>query len=592
MRKITLLSLLIAFTVGSSFAQDAPAITEGDIMHHITVLASDSLEGRAPGTPGDQWSVDYITTRFAEAGLVLPFDNGLQHFDLLTEVHASENCALTFGDNTFTMDKDFAPALFSGNGELNTEVAFCGYGFRIDSEELKWNDFDGIDMDGKWAMILRADPEVDSAMSAFIPYSGDRTKVFNAIDEGAAGVILVTPNTLEQNDKLPKQYFDRSGASSTIPVIYITRKAAETMLNGNQIKNLTSTLNLERKPASFETGNMVNAAVEVEKNSSKTYNVVGILPGTDEKLKEEYILIGAHYDHLGWGGPGSGSRVPDTSAIHNGADDNASGVAGVIELAQYFADNKAPHPRSIIFAAFGAEESGLVGSKYLAKNMPVEMGQVKAMFNFDMIGRYNEEKGLISIGGTGTAIESDSLIDVAGKKYDFGIAKSPDGYGPSDHASFYSAGVPVFFISTGAHKDYHTPLDDIEFIDGNMAQQVASFSADLVELVGNMDAPLTYQRTSSNNQGARRGMRLKVTFGIMPDMVSQSTNGLGVDGVRPGGPADKAGMKTGDRIVAINGEKVTDIYNYMHRLGKLEPGETAVVEVVREGKNEILLIQL
>jgi S1-C subfamily serine protease len=152
--------------------------------------------------------------------------------------------------------------------------------------------------------------------------------------------------------------------------------------------------------------------------------------------------------------------------------------------------------------------------------------------------------------------------------------------------------VPVFFISTGAHRDYHTPLDDIEFIDGKMAEKVASFSAELVSLVADMETPLTFQRTSSENKGARRSMRLKVTFGIMPDMVSQTTDGLGVDGVRPGGPADKAGMKTGDRIVAINGEKVTDIYNYMHRLGKLEPGETAVVEVVRDGENEILLIQL
>ncbi|PLW99244.1 MAG: hypothetical protein C0593_03725 [Marinilabiliales bacterium] len=592
MKKIAIVSLLALALSGALFGQDSPVISSKDIMHHIGVLAADSLEGRAPGTPGDKMAAEYILARFENAGLEMLYDNGLQRFNLLSSVTPGESCSFGMNEAQYVMDKDFAPALFSGNGTLSGEVAFCGYGFRIDEDELKWNDFEGLDLDGKWAMILRGDPEVDSAMSAFIPYSGDRTKVFNAIDEGAAGVILVTPAMLEESDKLPKQYFDRSGASAAVPVLYINRKTAAQFLDGKDVNKLAAMLNENRSPASFNTGFEAEANIEIEKKSAETYNVVAMLPGTDEKLKEEYILIGAHYDHLGWGGPGSGSRVPDTSAIHNGADDNASGVAGVIELAQYFAAGKASHPRSIIFAAFGAEESGLVGSKYLSGNMPVPVEQVKAMFNFDMIGRYNKDKGVISVGGTGTALESDSLIDLAAKDYPFGVAKSPDGYGPSDHASFYSKGVPVFFISTGAHRDYHTPLDDIEFIDGNMAERVASFSAELVSLVAAMEAPLTFQRTSSENTGARRSMRLKVTFGIMPDMVSQTTDGLGVDGVRPGGPADKAGMKTGDRIVAINGEKVTDIYNYMHRLGKLEPGETAVVEVIRDGESEILLIQL
>ncbi len=592
MKKVILLVVLAIIFSGSVVSQDKPAITADDILEHITVLASDSLEGREPGTRGDKMAAEYITTKLQNAGLELLFDNGLQHFDLITEVTPTEVCSFSFGEALYERDKHYAPALFSGSGAMNGDVAFCGYGFQIDEDKLKWNDFDGIDITDKWALILRGDPEIDSAMSLFIPYGGDRTKVFNAIDKGAAGVLLVTPATMKSDDILPKQYFDRSGAGSTVPVVYITRKMADIILGNKSVDDLTVALDEQRKPLSFVTETTAKAVVEIEKVSSQTANVVAMLPGTDEKLKDEYIVIGAHFDHLGWGGPGSGSRVPDTLAIHNGADDNASGVAGVIELAQYFAANKAPHKRSIIFTAFSAEESGLVGSKFLARNMPVPTEKVVGMFNFDMIGRYNSDKGLISIGGTGTAIESDSLIDVAAKKYSFGVAKSADGYGPSDHASFYSVGVPVFFISTGAHADYHTPHDDTEFIDEAMAQQIAAFSADLVEMVANMDAPLTFQRTSSAAKDSRSGMRLKVTFGIMPDMVSQSTDGLGVDGVRPGGPADKGGMKTGDKIVAINGEKVTDIYNYMHRLGKLKPGETAIVEVVRDGKSEVLLILL
>ena len=591
MRNTILVIIIMLGITAPAISQTTPEITASDLMRHITVLASDSLEGRAPGTPGGEKAEDYIAKAFANAGLTLLFDNGLQHFDLVTSVEATENCVMKTGNENLVIEKDFSPALFSGNGELSAKVSFCGYGFQIDEEELKWNDFDNADVEENWALILRGDPETDSVMSAFIPYSGDRTKVFNAIDRGAKGVLLVTTTALEKEDKLPKQYFDRSGAGSSVPVMYITRKTADKLLAGTTVSELENELNATRKPVNEKLSIVVTATTELRKEVSKTANVVGLLPGTNPELNDQYILVGAHYDHLGYGGPGSGSRVPDISAIHNGADDNASGVAGVIELAEYFASAKAPHPRPIIFAAFGAEESGLVGSKFLAKNMPVPIENLKAMFNFDMIGRYNKEKGKISIGGTGTSLEGDSLIDIAGKAYDFGITKSSDGYGPSDHASFYSAGVPVFFISTGAHSDYHTPNDDTEFIDAQGAEAVASFSADLLALVSQLDEPLTYQRTASQSQG-RRGMRLKVTFGIMPDMVGQENNGLGVDGVRPGGPADKAGMKNGDRIIAINGEEVTNIYNYMHRLGKLKPGETAVVEVIRDGKSEILLIQL
>lgn len=593
MARIFILSILFAGFFLSVKGQTNPEITTPEIMQHITILASDSLEGRQPGTPGDAKAEQYIISQFQHAGLTLLFEEGRQNFELITEVNAAENCSFVSDGTDLKIDKDFAPALFSGNGVVDAQAAFCGYGFEIDTEDLKWNDFKDIDINGKWAMILTGDPEIDSVMSVFIPYSNDRTKVFNAVDKGAVGIIIVTPATVSPTDVLPKMHFDRSGASAPVPVIYITRKTANLLLEGTTtITEVTKKLNTERAPHSFGISKNIVSQITMEKKSSTTANIVALLEGTDPALKDEYILVGAHFDHLGYGGPGSGSRMPDTTAIHNGADDNASGVAAVLELAQYFSQSGADHPRSMIFAAFSAEESGLVGSKFLSKHLPVKAEKIIAMLNFDMIGRYNREKGKISIGGTGTSLEADSIIDIVAKNRIFGIAKSPDGYGPSDHASFYSAGIPVFFISTGAHKDYHTPMDDVEFIDGEGAKDITIFGADLISNIAALHKPLTFQRTASAAKGSRSGMRLKVTLGIMPDMVSQDNNGLGVDGVRPGGPADKGGILNGDRIVAINGDKVTNIYDYMHRLGKLKPGETAVVEVIRNGENEVLLIQL
>lgn len=593
MARIFILSLLFAGLFLSVKGQTSPEITTPDIMKHITILANDSLEGRQPGTPGDAKAEKYIISQFQQAGLELLFDQGRQKFELITEVNAAKDCSMVLNGDNLTLNKDFAPALFSGNGTVDAQTAFCGYGFEINTEDLKWNDFQDIDINGKWALILKGDPEIDSAMSVFIPYSNDRTKIFNAVDKGAVGVIIVTPATVNPTDNLPKMHFDRSGASSPVPVIYITRKMANLLLAGNTtIKELTQKLNDERSPHSFGITKTIVSHITMEKKSSTTANIVAFLEGTDPELKDEYIVTGAHFDHLGYGGPGSGSRMPDTTAIHNGADDNASGVAAVLELAQYFSQSGAAHPRSMIFVTFSAEESGLVGSKYLSKHLPIAADKIVAMLNLDMIGRYNKTKGKISIGGTGTSLEADSIIDIVAQNRIFGIAKSPDGYGPSDHASFYSAGIPVFFISTGAHKDYHTPMDDVEFIDGEGAKDITIFGADLIASISALEKPLTFQRTASAAKGSRSGMRLKVTLGIMPDMVSQDNNGLGVDGVRPGGPADKGGILNGDRIVAINGAKVTNIYDYMHRLGKLKPGETAVVEVIRNGENEVLLIQL
>jgi hypothetical protein len=343
------------------------------------------------------------------------------------------------------------------------------------------------------------------------------------------------------------------------------------------------------KPVSIYLEPIVTATADVVKTRVTAQNVVGILEGTDPVLKNEYVIIGGHFDHLGMGGEGSGSRAPDMPAIHNGADDNASGTAGVIELAQKLSANRSKLKRSVVFVAFTGEEMGLLGSKEFVSKPPIDLKKVNAMINLDMIGRLNPETRLIIIGGTGTSAESDSILKKLEVGRSFKATHSADGYGASDHSSFYSENIPVFFFFTGVHDDYHTPTDDADKINYTGEVAVLDMAYDLAnELV--VGKRLSF-RESGTKQAPRYGRNMKVTLGIVPDMVSNDNNGLRVDGVRKGGPADKAGIIKGDRVISIEGQPVTNIYDYMARLGKLKPGQIASVEIVRNEVKQILIVQ-
>ena len=362
--------------------------------------------------------------------------------------------------------------------------------------------------------------------------------------------------------------------------------------SGFKLDSLEKILNKTRKPKTLVIPTMVSASAEIIQEKARTENVVGMIEGTDPVLKNEYIVVGGHYDHLGFGGPGTGSRMPDTVAIHNGADDNASGTAMVIELAGKLASENNRLKRSIIFISFSGEEMGLLGSKYFTDHSPVDMKKIKAMFNFDMVGRFDKEKNAISISGTGTSLEADSIIRIYEKGLSFAVTHSPDGYGPSDHASFYASNIPVFFFTTGSHMDYHTPFDKADKLDYQKEKEIGDFANDLIVNVDNMPRALTFHESGKKEGYGRGGRRMKVTLGIMPDFAGTEKKGLRVDGVTKDGPAYRGGMLKGDIITAINGLSVGNIYEYMSRLGKLKQGQTINVEVIRNEKKEILIIQL
>ncbi len=568
-----------------------PEITTDELSQEIRFLASDSLKGRYPGTPGCRTAAEYIRDHYKADGLTLLGDNGLEYFKVTVNVKEGKNNTLKIEDKELTLGKDFIPMSFTTNGAATGPVVFAGYGFDINEDSLKWNDYAGQDVKEKWVLVLRGDPEPEDLRSPFAPFSRDRDKAMTARDKGAAGILFVSGKEFDPKDGLDK--LKKNVQPVSIPALQITRRAADLLLKGTgkTLEGLEQQLNRTRKPASFVLPVTVTGHAEVEEEKVQTANVVAMLEGNDPALKDEYIVIGAHCDHLGMGGPNTSSRRPDTIAVHYGADDNASGTASVMEIAEKMASQRDQLKRTVIFVNFSAEEMGLLGSKYFVNDTLIDLSRVVAMINIDMVGRLKADSTL-EIGGTGTSDIADSLLKTTPGAEDFRLALSPEGYGPSDHASFYGKEIPVFFFSTGSHLDYHTPFDTPDKINYEGLKKVDDYIFNLAFELDTLARKPAF-RMAGPKEGtgvSRRGF--KVTLGIMPDFAGKDTTGLRVDIVIPGRPAAHSGMKNGDVITAINGQPVKNIYDYMYRLAKLHPGETAVVEIKRKGEKKVLLVQL
>jgi hypothetical protein len=585
--------VIILLTDIFSQVKPSPAITAGDVKTHISFLASDQLKGRYPGTPGSLAAAEYIREQFREAGLKLLADEGFQQFEVVVSVKAGENNSLAINGKSFTVGNDFAPFPFSQNASVESTCVFAGYGFEISQDSLSWNDYEGMDVTGKWVLLLRGDPEYEKQESRFVLYADDRDKVLIARDKGAAGVIFISGKKFDAGDDLVPMYFDKTQSNAGLPVIHIKRSVADEILAGAyySVDSLEKKLIIGMKPVSFEIDTKISVTAEVIQEKVMARNVIGYLEGSDPVLKSSYVVIGAHYDHLGMGGTGSGSRFMDSLAVHNGADDNASGVAGVLELAASLGSENPSPRRSVIFIAFDGEELGLLGSKYYVNHPAFNIKDAVAMVNFDMIGRLKQDDPGIMIGGTGTSAESEDLLnslDSGNIQLNF----SPEGFGPSDHAAFYGENIPVFFFSTGAHEDYHTPDDDYDRLNFEGEKEILDIAEELVVMLADRDSLLTFREAGPKEQQGRAGYRFKVTLGIMPDFTSTTETGLGVGGVKKDGPAFKGGILKGDVITAIDGKQINDIYDYMNRLKKLQPGQRISVDIMRGDKKEILIIQL
>ncbi len=590
-RVFSVLSLLLFFISIKAQVNINPQITSAELKEHIEVLASDSLLGRKPGFGGDIKAAMYIKKQLDALHIEPLFENGLQNFELVTSLSPGVN-EFSFLSYKAELNKDFVPVSFSGNGSVTSEVVFAGYGFNINEDSLKWDDYKGIEVKGKIVLIFRGTPSFDST-NKLGNYSSLIKKAYLAKDKGAAAVIFVTGQQFDKDDVLLPLGYEQGQNSIGIPVINISRKAADELLRLMEvtINVLEQNINVSKSPNSFEINTKVLVKTEIVKNKTKTQNVVYLIKGNDPVLSDEYIVLGAHYDHLGMGGKGSGSRVPDTSAIHYGADDNASGTAAIIEIIENLAAQKDKLKRSVIFAAFTGEEMGLLGSKYFVNNPPVDIKKIKFMLNLDMVGRLNEQTKGISLGGAGTAVGLTELLTELTKDSNLSVKLSPEGYGPSDHASFYSKDIPVLFFFTGIHDDYHTPRDIPAKINFDGEKYVCDLACNILLNIDQKQESMTFKESGPKEQPETR-RNFKVTLGIMPDVSSSDVKGLRADAVIEGRPAFKAGMKKGDIIIAMDGKPVNDIYEYMSRLQEFKVGQRITVEVLRGTEKVLLIVEL
>ncbi len=557
-----------------------------DFAPTLQYLASDRLEGRRAGTPWADTAAAYLAQQLQQAGIQPAFKNTYMQPFTVHQVEGYDTARtvveLIRGEDTLrlTAGTDFVPLAFSASSDTGGTLLFVGYG--ITSMKHHYDDYHGSDATGKVVVVLRHEPREKDSSGVFgapFPsmYSDLRYKARNAREHGAAAVILVkdaVPHPDEEDALLPFRK-ESSVQDVGIPVVQVLRKHLLAFLN---LDSLQQAIDQDLNPHPVEPEVRVRIRVRILKQDRETRNVVGYIPGTDPRAKD-VLVIGGHYDHLGWGGPGSGALDPDTHAVHNGADDNASGTAMTLALARYLKKHPLRHP--VMVAFWSAEEIGALGSDYFVKHPPVPLPRIRFYLNFDMVGRLTDSSGLF-ITGTGTARELDSLSKGWAKRTDLRLTFSPEGFGGSDHMNFYLAGVPVLFFFTGMHEDYHKHTDDADKINYDGMVHIAQLGLDILRQVDTLDT-LTYQETQAKGtvSGIETGETRKgVRLGVIPDYAF-SGKGMRLSGVRKNGPGGRAGLQKGDILIEINGKSIEDIYAYMYALQEVDWGDTLHTRVVR-----------
>ncbi|MCI0473224.1 MAG: M20/M25/M40 family metallo-hydrolase [Ignavibacteria bacterium] len=572
-------------------------ITEQEIYEHIKYLASDELEGRYPGTEGDVLARQYISREFEKYGLIPEGDSAfIQRFDMNIGMSAGELNSLAFysGSKTISINQDdFTPLGISSNGKVKGGLVFAGYGINapmLDYSDFKDSNGNMVNVEGKVIVIMRYSPTTMNFQNdKFAKYEELRTKIASFKDLKPAGVIIITPplnNASSNTDMLMDVGFDMVSQSAGIPIINTKRSVIEKFLKekGYDLNKIQSGINGTLKPNCFElTGISAEFEVDLQVKYAKTGNVLGLIEGSDPVLKNEVIIIGAHFDHLGYGGRNSMHQGKDKQ-VHNGADDNASGTTGVIELAQKLSSEKNKLKRSVLFLCFTGEEEGLIGSSYFVKSEKFKEFNTVAMINMDMIGRLKEDKLILN--GTGTSPYWTAKIDELNKTYNFKMSYNPDGFGPSDHSSFYGKDIPVLMFFTDLHEDYHRPSDDIEKINTKGQEKVVKLVYDVVYDLSTRDSKPEFTKVAAkqeDNKGERKAVRVYV--GTVPDF-SSSEPGYKISGVQAGSPAEKAGILAGDVMIKFNGKDIGNLYDYTAALGDVKPGQEVDV-VLKRGTEEI-----
>lgn len=524
-------------------------------MEHVRYLADDALEGRDVASPGERCAATYIVHHFEAAGLQPAGADGswLQPFEVRTGSRLGEDNALVLAGEETAPGADWAPFGFSGSGRIEAALVYAGSTLPPDSSEA------AAALEGR---IVILDMERPDAPAGSLPSDPHFAASLSA-RRGAAAAILLYPDGAE----LPAFDGERR---PFVPIPALAARGAR----ADQLR------------AAAQAGETATVAAAVEAATGEARNVVALLPGSDPERADELVILGAHYDHLGRGG--AGSLDPDSRDIHNGADDNASGTAALLEAAEQLADGPAP-ARPILFIAFSGEERGLLGSAHYVSEPTVPMDDAVAMLNMDMVGRLRDNT--LTVYGMVTAPEWESLVRGVNEARDtpFQLGLLPDGYGPSDHSSFYGVGIPVLHFFTNTHTEYHRPVDDWDTLNGDGLDRIADLVADIAGTLAGTGArvadltPVESQPPAPAAEGEGSGRGYGPYFGSIPDM-APSDYGVPLSGVREGSPAERAGLRGGDVIVRFGDTEVTDLYAFTYGLRDAAPGDRVEIVVERDGQ--------
>jgi len=541
--KPVFLSFLLSAT---SFAQ-AQKIKKEDkqllanLQQHVQYLADDKLEGRRTGTAGEKLAAEYISNEFKKIGLVPKGTSGFyQSFDVNEGKQINPSTHLIISDNQLKLNKDFFPLVYSPNISIEA----------LPSMALQ-------EPDMPWFYDLKELIEANASNPHFDLSSALKNKAQELKKKGATALFVY--NSTNTEDGLQFNAKEKSELIN-IPVVYITKEAAKKYLSDE-----SATLDLKLK-------------VDIGDKKRTGNNVVGYI----DNGAQTTVVLGAHFDHLGYGEDGNSMIRNVANQIHNGADDNASGTAALIELARMLKASKLTNS-NYLFIAFSGEELGLYGSKFFVENPTIDLRQVNFMINMDMVGRLNDSSKTITVGGYGTSPVWGVLYHTISKKsrlYSEGLAFRFDssGTGPSDHTSFYRKDIPVLFYFTGLHTDYHKPSDDFDKVNYTGQMQIVKHIYSLIEATGKVKTKLVFTKT--REQQTTTTARFSVSLGIMPDYTF-SGNGVRVDGVTENRPAQRVGIKAGDIITSLGEHKVSSVEGYMQALSKFKKGDKTTVSYQR-----------
>lgn len=556
-------------------------------LQDVTYLASDEMKGRGDGSPELDRAADYIADAFRRAGLKPAGDNNsyFQSFEITTGAELGEKNELEIAGRALKRNEDFVPLVFSATAAFEGPLVFAGYG--ITNTDAHYDDYTGIDVAGRIAVVLMHN-DIDSkspfSTTSFAPQLSFVNKAINAKLHGARGVIFISAAAGLSGDELGTGPRQQEESDMGIPAVHAKRAALIEVFKaaGKDLVAAEEKIGKDFMPQSFELPNSkARISTAIVRSRKTVRNVIGAIEGSDPKLKSEWIVVGAHYDHLGLGN--RNSLAPSLiGQVHHGADDNASGTAGVMELARLTAENRRTWKRSVLFMAFAGEEIGLLGSSYFVNHPTVPLNEFDAMINMDMIGRLANDR--LYVGGVGTSASLKPTVQELDKLARLELEFSESGFGASDHMSFNTKKIPVLFFFSGLHTDYHKPSDTADKINAQGAVRVLSLVYATMDRLSAEPKKLDYVEVQQPVTEAGRERGYGPYFGSVPDFRDDIKGVLFAD-VQNNSPAAKAGLKAGDLMIEFDGKPIERLNDYAFALRAKKPGDIVAVVVKRNGQD-------